>query len=60
MPAGYGIGDHRMFIIDFLTSSLVGTAPPRIIRAGARRLNTKIGGVAGKYTSDVDDYIVRH
>ena len=24
MPAGYGVGDHRMFVVDFLTSSLVG------------------------------------
>ncbi len=29
MPAGYGIGDHRLFVIDLHTSSLVGTAPPR-------------------------------
>ena len=60
MPAGYGVGDHRMFIVDFLTSSLVGSTPPRIVRAGARRLNTKIGGVADKYISEVDKYIIRH
>ena len=60
MPAGYRVGDHRMFIIDFLTSSLVGSTPPQIVRAGARRLNTKIGGVADKYTLNVDKYIVRH
>jgi hypothetical protein len=60
MPAGYGVGDHIMFIIDFLTSSLVGMTPPQIFRAGAPCLNTKIGGVAAKYTSDVDDYIMRH
>jgi len=42
MPAGYGVGDHRLFIIDFLTSSLIGNAPPRIVRAQARRLNTNI------------------
>ena len=23
MPAGYGIGDHRMFIIDIVTSSMI-------------------------------------
>jgi len=28
MPAGYGMGDHCLFVIDFLTSSLIGTAPP--------------------------------
>ena len=42
MPAGYGIGDHRLFVIDFLTSSLIENSPPRIVRAQARRLNTNI------------------
>jgi hypothetical protein len=28
MPAGYGIGDHRLFVIDMHTSSLIGTGPP--------------------------------
>jgi len=60
MPAGYGVGDHRLFVIDFLTSSLVGTSPPRIVRAATRRLNTKITGCAGKYTDKVDDQMLRH
>ncbi len=29
MPAGYGIGDHRLFIIDIHTSSLIEMGPPR-------------------------------
>ena len=49
MPAGYGVGDHRLFVIDFLTSSLIGTSPPRIVRAAARKHNTKIPGSAKKY-----------
>ena len=24
MPVGYGVGDHRMFVVDILTSSLIG------------------------------------
>ena len=31
MPASYGVGNHRLFVINFLTSSLIGTTPPRII-----------------------------
>ncbi len=31
MPAGYGIGDHRLFVVDFLTSSLIGMIPQKII-----------------------------
>ena len=26
MPAGYDMGDHQLFIVDFLTSSLVGSS----------------------------------
>jgi len=40
MPAGYGIGDHRLFIIDLHTASLVGPGLPRERRAASRRLNT--------------------
>ena len=28
MPAGYGVGDHRLFVVDFLTSSVIGHSPP--------------------------------
>ena len=28
MPVGYVVGDYRMFIVDFLTFSLVGSSPP--------------------------------
>jgi hypothetical protein len=27
MPAGYGIGDHHLFVIDFVASLLIGTSP---------------------------------
>ena len=42
MPAGFGIGDHRLFVLDFLASSLVGHDLIKIVRAVARRLNTLI------------------
>ena len=51
MPVGYGVGDHRMFVIDFLTSSLIGCNPPKIVRAAARRLSATIPGVEAKYVS---------
>ena len=41
MPEGYGVGDHRLFVLDFLTSSLIGQTPPQTICSGARRFNTK-------------------
>ena len=39
MPVGYGVGDHPLFIIDFLKSCLVGASPPSIVLSAARRLN---------------------
>ena len=46
MPVGYGVGDHRLFIIDFLKSFLVGASPPRIVQSAARRLNSRIPAAA--------------
>ena len=60
MPAGYGVGDHRLFIIDFLTSLLIGASLPRIVRVAARRLNTKIPGTAGKYSDKVEQQTLQH
>ena len=51
MPACYGVGDHRLFVLDFLISSLIGKTPPQIIRSGARRFNTKILSTTENYTN---------
>ena len=53
MPVGYGVGDHRMFIIDFKTTSLIGAEPPRVLRSEARRLNTMIPQAAEKYETNL-------
>jgi hypothetical protein len=60
MPVGFGVGDHRLFVIDFLTSSLVGVHPPKIVRAQARRLNTRQVATAERYSEKFEDNIVRH
>lgn len=60
MPVGYGIGDHRLFVVDFLTSSLVGSNPPRIVRPEARRLNTKMEKGSEKYRQRLKANVVRH
>ena len=60
VPVGYGVGDHRMFVIDFLTSSLIGCNPPKIVRAAARRLNTAIPGVEDKYVTMLEDLMEHH
>ena len=60
MPCGFGIGDHRLVIIDFLKQSLVGAEPPRVIRAAARRLNTKIPVVTDNYIRVLKDLLREH
>ncbi len=36
MPAGYGIGDHRLFVIDMATRDLVGESPPKVVWPASR------------------------
>ncbi len=60
MPAGYGIGDHCMFVIDFNAEDIIGQAPPRVIRATLRRLNTRIPRVANKYVRILEEKVLRH
>jgi hypothetical protein len=36
MPVGFGIGDHRMIVVDFTTESMVGINPQAVVRPGAR------------------------
>jgi len=60
MPVGYGVGDHRAFIIDFLTSSLIGTNPTTVVRPAARRLNTRLARGVDKYIDKVEDGLVHH
>ena len=49
MPAGYGIGDHRLFVVDFVTSLLIGFSPKKIVRPQAQRLNCRIPGAVREY-----------
>jgi hypothetical protein len=49
MPVEYGVGDHRLFVVDFSTASMIGTCPPKIVRPALCRINTKIPGCALRY-----------
>ncbi len=60
MPAGYGISDHRLFILDIHTSSLVGMGPPREQRAASRCLNTRLPHMVKKYTHNLEQNLKRH
>ena len=60
MPSGYGIGDHRLFVINMATKDLVGEFPPKVLRPVSRRLNTKLPGVANLYAELLEDQIIWH
>jgi hypothetical protein len=61
LPAGYGVGKHRMFVVDFNEGSLVGKAPFCIKRFTSWRLNTKASsGAMQKYLSKLEAGLARH
>jgi hypothetical protein len=61
MPAGFGVGDHRMFIVDIQESSVVGTSPFKVQRYSARQLNTKVSsGAVKKYVETLEKNIKKH
>ncbi len=61
MPVGYGVGDHRAFMVDFQERSLIGEVPFRVKRFTTRRLNTKVSsGAARKYLEKLEDGLDRH
>ena len=60
MPLFYGVGDHRLFIIDFLKSFLVGACPPSIVQAAARRLNSRIPRVAEKNLEKIEELVIEN
>jgi hypothetical protein len=61
MPAGYGVGDHYLFVMDFQKGSLIGEAPFRIQQFAARCLNTKVSsGATQKYLSHLEANLDRH
>jgi hypothetical protein len=60
MPVGFGVGDHRLFVIDFATTTLVGSGTTTVVRPALCRLNTKINGCADWYNKSLCQNILRH
>jgi hypothetical protein len=60
MPAGYGIGDHWLFVIDFTASNIIGNTAPKVVQAASRRLNTKIPRAAAEYARILEEKIIQH
>jgi hypothetical protein len=61
MPAGYGVGNHHLFVVDFQEASLVGEAPHRIKLFTSRLLNTNVSsGATQRYLRCLEDNLDCH
>ena len=60
MPAGYGIGDHCLFVINFAESDVIGILRQKVIRPTSRHLNTKIPRVAADYATILEEKVLAH
>jgi hypothetical protein len=59
-PHKGGIGDHRCFIIDFSSPSVIGTRFQNIVRCTARRLHCKTMQLVQSYNRKLDLLCSRH
>ncbi len=61
MLAGFGVGNHQMFVVDFQEESLIGKAPFQVKRFTFRRLNTKVlSGAVRNYLSQLEKNLSHH
>ena len=58
MPFGYGVGDHRAFILDVMTRSMVSHNLQPVKRPTARRLNTQIPRCSKQYNTILEQQFV--
>ncbi len=60
MPFGYGVGDHRAFVLDIPIELLIGIDPVKIVRPVGRRLNSKLPGCCKAYIDSLESNIAWH
>ncbi len=60
MPFGYGVGDHRPFVLDIPLQSLIGVNPVQIIQPASRRLNSRLPGCGKAYVRSLEGNIIQH
>jgi hypothetical protein len=60
MPAGYGIRDHLLFVIDFSAVDMIGISHQKVARSMAWQLNTKILRVAADYARILEGKVLSH
>jgi hypothetical protein len=60
LPSGAGMGDHRVFLIDLSSQSLIGDAFPRVLPAAACLLNCDSDCIQSKYNRVLNQLANRH
>jgi hypothetical protein len=60
MPFGYGIGNHKAFVLDIPIASLVGKDPVKIVQPVGWRLNSRLPGCSEAYIKSLEDNIQQH
>jgi hypothetical protein len=59
-PHKEGMGDHRCFIVNFTSSSIIGTNFPNIVWCSARKLHCKSTRLVRSYNAELDMLCNRH
>jgi hypothetical protein len=60
MPAGYGIGDHHLFVINFSAADMIGIFCQKVACPMSWQLNTKIPRVAAAYARILEGRVLSH
>jgi hypothetical protein len=60
MPAGYGIGHPRLFVVDFSEAGMIGISRQKVIHPTSQQLNTKIPRLAATYARVLEEKVISH
>jgi len=55
-----GVGDHRVFILDFTSESILGSVFPRVVKASARKLHCDSERIRDNYCKVLNELTNRH
>jgi hypothetical protein len=60
MPAGFGIGDHQLFVIDFCATDVTDNSLLKVVCPHSRWLITKLPRVASSYNRILEKELIAH
>jgi hypothetical protein len=60
MPAGYGIKDHQLFVINFCTQDIISSQPPCVVQATSCCLNIRIPHIVAEYVRILEEKVIQH